>query len=131
MSLYIVNIQYTPKDKFAKTKIHGYCDDVLKLVIKHLQKTDHPTLKVNNYSIRNDPLFEIAVKLRDYELETTTKLHLLPNKSKLSTSKREKSATSSSLLDLEDESNDGKKAATTGNSWFTKSFKARKSNVKS
>jgi hypothetical protein len=130
VSLYIVNIQYTPKDKFAKTKIHGYCDDVLKLVIKHLQKTDYPSLKVNNYSIRNDPLFEKAVKLRDYELETTTKLHLLQNKSKLSTSKREKSATSS-LLELEDENNDSKKVATTGNSWFTKSFKARKSNVKS
>ena len=87
-------------------------------------------LKVKNYTIRNDPLFEIAVKLKDDELETTTKLHLLQTKSKSSSSKCE-STSSLSLLETKDEDKALKKGEDSGNSWFTKSFKARKSNVKS
>eukprot|EP01125_Pyxidicula_operculata_P007163 TRINITY_DN2437_c0_g1_i5.p1 TRINITY_DN2437_c0_g1~~TRINITY_DN2437_c0_g1_i5.p1 ORF type:complete len:270 (+),score=49.69 TRINITY_DN2437_c0_g1_i5:2-811(+) len=32
--LVIVNLQQTPKDEYANLKIHGYCDDIMKEVIK-------------------------------------------------------------------------------------------------
>jgi NAD-dependent deacetylase sirtuin 7 len=129
VSLYIANIQYTPKDKFAKTKINGYCDDVFRIIIKHLQKTHFPTLKVENYSILNDPLFRIAVNLNEDEHETTTKKILLQNEPNMSVPKREKSMSSSSL-EVKDGENEKKNTNGSGNSWFTKSFKAKKTNVK-
>ena len=140
-NLYIVNIQWTPKDKFAKTKINGYCDEVLKNVVKYLQKTEYPSLKINNYSIRSDPIFKIAVKLDEDELKTTTKPHLLPNKN--SNLKKEKSTLTLKAYNEQTDANDSSQAikedveeeppknVSSSNSWFTKSFKPRKQSVKS
>ena len=123
-SLYIVNIQWTPKDKFAKTKIHGYCDEVLRLVVKNLQMTDFPAFNINNYALHTDPIFKIAVKLTDDEINTTSKQHLSLNK-KESDPKIEPS-TVSTPSDINDTNEAEVKNVSSTNSWFTKSFKPRK-----
>ncbi|RNA27627.1 NAD-dependent deacetylase sirtuin-7 [Brachionus plicatilis] len=71
--LYIVNIQWTLKDKVAKLKINGYCDQVLKMVVGYLNEKFEKTLKVANYEISNDPLFKIATTLEENEYNTTNK----------------------------------------------------------
>nr|AUZ82953.1 sirtuin 7 [Brachionus koreanus] len=71
--LYIVNIQWTPKDKMAKLKINGYCDQVLKLVLDELNENSNMCLNVTNYEVKSDPLFEIATELKEYEYNTTNK----------------------------------------------------------
>ena len=89
---YIVNIQWTPKDKQAKLKINGYCDQVMKLIIENLQP-QYPKLKVNEYSIKTDPIIKKAIKLTDDELKTTNKSNLTDHLNK--TIKNEDSTDSS------------------------------------
>lgn len=124
-NFYIVNIQWTPKDKQAKLKINGYCDQVLKLVVENLQP-HYTKLKVNDYSIKSDPIIKNAVKLTDDELNTTAKSMLTERKS--ATNEDSLSSTSSSSC-LNEANANAAAAATAGvvsNSWFTRSFKERK-----
>lgn len=66
--LYIVNLQWTPKDSQATLKIHGRCDDVMSLVMKQLQ------LEIPSYSRSKDPIFKMVTPLRpDEETSYTTK----------------------------------------------------------
>ncbi|GFQ89434.1 NAD-dependent protein deacetylase sirtuin-7 [Trichonephila clavata] len=68
--LYIVNLQWTPKDPQATLKIHGKCDEVMKQVASFLG------LMVPKYEKQNDPIFKLATPLLPHEMTTTTRLHL-------------------------------------------------------
>ncbi|KAF8774306.1 NAD-dependent protein deacetylase sirtuin-7 like protein [Argiope bruennichi] len=72
--LFIVNLQWTPKDPQATLKIHGKCDEVMKLVTTFLG------IEVPTYKKQNDPIFKIAVPLLPHEMPTTTRLHLMRTK---------------------------------------------------
>nr|XP_055098255.1 NAD-dependent protein deacetylase sirtuin-7 [Symphalangus syndactylus] len=59
--LYIVNLQWTPKDDWAALKLHGKCDDVMRLLMAELG------LEIPAYSRWQDPIFSLATPLRDGE----------------------------------------------------------------
>lgn len=108
----IVNIQWTSKDKMAKLKLNGYCDDILRSLISNLNRNNSLDLNVCGYTPLNDPLLRLAVRLEEKELCTTTKCIL---NDKLEDDGSEMGVSSSSA---------------NSSSWFTKSFKLRKqSNV--
>ncbi|XP_032669279.1 NAD-dependent protein deacetylase sirtuin-7 isoform X2 [Odontomachus brunneus] len=65
-SLYIVNLQWTPKDENAVLKINGRCDEVMRKIMSHLG------LDVPQYDRTKDPIFFHAVKLQSGEQLTTT-----------------------------------------------------------
>lgn len=56
--LYIVNLQWTPKDDWAALKLHGKCDDVMRLLMDELG------LEIPPYSRWQDPIFSLATPLR-------------------------------------------------------------------
>lgn len=56
--LYIVNLQWTPKDDWAALKLHGKCDDVMQLLMDELG------LEIPRYSRWQDPIFSLATPLR-------------------------------------------------------------------
>ncbi|XP_033107993.1 NAD-dependent protein deacetylase sirtuin-7-like [Anneissia japonica] len=64
--IYIVNLQWTPKDYKAELKINAKCDDVMKIVMKKL------SLEVQEYKRVNDPIFQVATALRPKETNTFT-----------------------------------------------------------
>ncbi|ODM90810.1 NAD-dependent protein deacetylase sirtuin-7 [Orchesella cincta] len=70
-NLYIVNLQWTPKDQFAQIKINGRCDEVMKKVMGHLN------IPIPVYERRMDTIFTIASMLHPLEKETTTSSELL------------------------------------------------------
>jgi NAD-dependent deacetylase sirtuin 7 len=110
--LYIVNIQWTPKDTQAKLKIHGYCDEVLKLVVQNLQEIHKvKNIKVNSYNIKTDPLFKYSIKLKQEEMNTTSKIFLASRKSN---TKKEQSVPASLCT-----------STASTNSWYNKSFKPK------
>ncbi|XP_047344040.1 NAD-dependent protein deacetylase sirtuin-7 isoform X2 [Vespa velutina] len=65
-SLYIVNLQWTPKDENAVLKINGKCDEVMKKIMAHLG------LDIPQYNRSKDPIFFHAIRLQTSELPTTT-----------------------------------------------------------
>ncbi|RZF46701.1 hypothetical protein LSTR_LSTR002564 [Laodelphax striatellus] len=65
-SLYIVNLQWTPKDDQATLKINGKCDEVMNLVMSHLGLT------VPKYERHLDPIFTHATMLLEVEQHTTS-----------------------------------------------------------
>nr|XP_027811337.1 NAD-dependent protein deacetylase sirtuin-7 isoform X1 [Marmota flaviventris] len=56
--LYIVNLQWTPKDDWAALKLHGKCDDVMQLLMDELG------LEIPLYNRWQDPIFSLATPLR-------------------------------------------------------------------
>ncbi|XP_058803907.1 NAD-dependent protein deacetylase sirtuin-7 isoform X2 [Phymastichus coffea] len=64
--LYIVNLQWTPKDDSAVLKINGKCDEVMKIVMSHLG------IDIPNYNRAKDPIFYHAIKLATSEMSTTS-----------------------------------------------------------
>ncbi|XP_015588657.1 NAD-dependent protein deacetylase sirtuin-7 [Cephus cinctus] len=65
-SLYIVNLQWTPKDENAVLKINGRCDEVLAKVMLHLG------IEIPHYNRAKDPIFHHAIRLQVGEQLTTT-----------------------------------------------------------
>lgn len=73
--LYIVNLQWTPKDDAAVLKINGRCDQVMHLVMKHLG------LDVPRYTRAEDPIFAHSTPLLPSEMHTTSQPFLQQNES--------------------------------------------------
>ncbi|XP_063445483.1 uncharacterized protein LOC134725523 isoform X3 [Mytilus trossulus] len=69
--LYIINLQWTPRDDAATTKINGRCDDVMRQVMRHLGYS------IPEYFEEEDPLFSLATSLHEKENDTTSKKILL------------------------------------------------------
>eukprot|EP00112_Aurelia_sp_Birch-Aquarium-sp1_P021736 Seg5923.2 transcript_id=Seg5923.2/GoldUCD/mRNA.D3Y31 product="NAD-dependent protein deacetylase sirtuin-7" protein_id=Seg5923.2/GoldUCD/D3Y31 len=63
-SLYIVNLQWTPKDSIATLKINGKVDDVLQLIMERLG------YKIPTYCRAEDPLFRLHTLLTCYEMKS-------------------------------------------------------------
>ncbi|XP_019115743.1 NAD-dependent protein deacetylase sirtuin-7 [Larimichthys crocea] len=65
--LYIVNLQWTPKDDLAVLKIHGKCDDVMSLLMEELN------IQIPVYDRAKDPIFSLATPLQPEELDSCTR----------------------------------------------------------
>ncbi|KAF6200485.1 hypothetical protein GE061_004928 [Apolygus lucorum] len=76
--LYIVNLQWTPKDDQATVKINGKCDEVMKLVMTYLK------LEIPMYDKLQDPIFSHATILHEQEEHTTSTQILVTPDAKLS-----------------------------------------------
>ncbi|XP_036441766.1 NAD-dependent protein deacetylase sirtuin-7 [Colossoma macropomum] len=70
--LYIVNLQWTPKDELATLKIHGKCDDVMRLLMELLD------MEIPTYNRTEDPIFSVATPLRPDEEHSHTRKMLVP-----------------------------------------------------
>ncbi|XP_053607758.1 NAD-dependent protein deacetylase Sirt7 [Plodia interpunctella] len=74
-ALYIVNLQWTPKDSVAALKINARCDAVMRQVARRLR------LRVPRYRTSRDPLLAHAEPLAEPEAHTTRRPHLSPARS--------------------------------------------------
>ncbi|XP_028675106.2 NAD-dependent protein deacetylase sirtuin-7 [Erpetoichthys calabaricus] len=91
--LYIVNLQWTPKDDLAALKIHGKCDDVLKLLMEELN------LELPVYDKAKDPIFGMSTSLRTEEAESHSRKLIAPPKvSEVLNQDQESSEGSTSVL---------------------------------
>ncbi|XP_051939306.1 NAD-dependent protein deacetylase sirtuin-7 [Hippocampus zosterae] len=65
--LYIINLQWTPKDDLAVLKINAKCDDVMRLLMEELH------LQIPVYDREEDPIFNLAAPLRPDDEDSHTR----------------------------------------------------------
>ncbi|XP_037328622.1 NAD-dependent protein deacetylase sirtuin-7 [Pungitius pungitius] len=70
--LYIVNLQWTPKDDLAVLKIHGKCDDVMSLLMEELK------IQIPVFDRAKDPIFSLATSLLQEEVNSHTREVIAP-----------------------------------------------------
>lgn len=70
--LYIVNLQWTPKDDLAVLKINGKCDDVMRLLMEELN------LQIPPYDKAEDPIFSVATPLLPEEVQSHSRESISP-----------------------------------------------------
>uniref|UniRef100_A0A671KU58 Regulatory protein SIR2 homolog 7 n=1 Tax=Sinocyclocheilus anshuiensis TaxID=1608454 RepID=A0A671KU58_9TELE len=70
--LYIVNLQWTPKDNLATLKMHGKCDAVMGLLMEELG------LGIPVYNRSQDPIFSLAKPLSPQEQKSHTREEIAP-----------------------------------------------------
>ncbi|KAL7405204.1 hypothetical protein ABVT39_025168 [Epinephelus coioides] len=70
--LYIVNLQWTPKDDLAVLKIHGKCDDVMSILMEELN------IQIPVYDRAEDPIFSLATHLQPEEVNSHTREVIVP-----------------------------------------------------
>uniref|UniRef100_A0A3B4XCV1 NAD-dependent protein deacetylase sirtuin-7 n=1 Tax=Seriola lalandi dorsalis TaxID=1841481 RepID=A0A3B4XCV1_SERLL len=70
--LYIVNLQWTPKDDLAMLKINGKCDDVMSLLMEELN------FQIPVYDRAEDPILSLATPLRPEEVDSHSREVIAP-----------------------------------------------------
>ncbi|XP_068995912.1 NAD-dependent protein deacetylase sirtuin-7 [Embiotoca jacksoni] len=70
--LYIVNLQWTPKDDLAVLKINGKCDEVMSLLMEELN------IQTPAYNRADDPIFSLATPLPPEEVRSHTREVIAP-----------------------------------------------------
>lgn len=71
--LYIVNLQWTPKDDLAVLKIHAKCDDVMRLLMEELN------ILVPSYNRAEDPIFSLTTPLKPDEVNSHSREVIAPS----------------------------------------------------
>ncbi|XP_077426910.1 NAD-dependent protein deacetylase sirtuin-7 [Vanacampus margaritifer] len=71
--LYIINLQWTPKDDLAVLKINAKCDDVMSLLMEALN------LQIPVYDRAEDPIFSLAAPLQPEDEDSHTRAVIVPH----------------------------------------------------
>lgn len=98
-NLFIVNLQWTPKDDHANMKIHGKCDKVMEILMEELG------IKVKEYNRESDPIFGHFSDIIGGEMHTKTQPELKRLKEEEEEIKSEVEV-KSEIIDLTDDEDD-------------------------
>ncbi|XP_077575092.1 NAD-dependent protein deacetylase sirtuin-7 isoform X1 [Stigmatopora nigra] len=71
--LYIINLQWTPKDDLAVLKINAKCDDVMSLLMDELN------IQIPIYDRAEDPMFSLAVPLQPEDEDSHSRAVITPH----------------------------------------------------